>query len=262
MNWIDQAIDDYYKWLKNRTTYTFDQQTRWCEVNTPFAGMFNDLIDIYVKKEGTGFLLSDDGDTFDKLSLAGLKLVSGSKRQQWVQGILSSHGISLNGTELQTRATIDNLAMKQHSLISAIIELSDLEYVAQPNVESLFVDDVRQLLDQMETIYTPNFITKGSTGIDFTFDFQLAGKNKETVIKLFNSLNRNNVPNFLFSWGDIKEVRERASRKALSGLAIINDTDKAPREEFLNALTIKGADYILWSQRHSADNRNKLRPTA
>lgn len=262
MNWIDQAIDHYYKWLRQRTTYTFDPQTQWCEVNTPFVGIFNDLIDIYIKQEGTGYLLSDDGDTLDKLSLAGINLTKGSKRQQWVESILATHGITLQGEELQARAGKDNIAARQHSLISAIIQIADLQHVSQSNVENLFADDVRQLLDQLETIYTPNFIVRGHTGIDFTFDFQIAGKNQETVIKLFNTLNKSNVPNFLFSWGDIKEERERASRKTLAGLAIINDLDKAPREEYLNALTVKGADYILWSQRDTVDSRKKLRFTA
>ena len=86
-----------------------------------------------------------------------------------------------------------------------------MEITAKHIVSSLFRDDVKQLLDEQEIIYTPQFITKGSSGIEFTFDFQIAGRNKELVLKSFNSLNKINVPNFLFSLDDIKPVREKTS---------------------------------------------------
>ncbi len=261
MTWINEAIDNYYKMLKDRTTYNFDEQTQWCEINTPFYGMFNDLIDIYIKKTGERFFLSDDGDTLERLSLSGVNLSKGTKRRLWCESILNNHGIVLSGTELTATATKNELPIKKHHLISAIIELSEMETVSRSNVESFFVEDVRTLLDELDTIYTPTFIMKGSTGIDFTFDFQLAGRGEEKVIKSFNTLNKSNVPNFLFAWEDIREEREKTSRKKLSGLAIVNDIEKPVKEEFLNALKIKGADYILWSQRMREDNLQKLRPT-
>jgi hypothetical protein len=257
MNWIENSINAYYKWLRDRTTYKFCEETQWCEINTPFMGMYNDLIDIYIKKNGNEFILSDDGDTIDKLQLLGIYFNTGSKRKQWCDYILRNYGIELVGDELMTKASKETLVMKKHHLISAIIELSDMETTAKNNVDTFFKDDVKKMLDETKTLYTPNFITKGSTGIDFTFDFQIAGMEKEMVIKTFNSLNKSNVPNFLFSWDDIKVEREKVSQKQLLGLAVVNDLDKEIKEEYLNALKIKGADYVLWSQRYNPENQQK-----
>ena len=58
-----------------------------------------------------------------------------------------------------------------------------MEITAKNTVQSMFKEDVRGLLDEQDLIYTPHFIAKGSTGIDFTFDFQIAGKKNETVIR-------------------------------------------------------------------------------
>ncbi|WP_291527793.1 DUF1829 domain-containing protein [Bacteroides sp. UBA939] len=107
-------------------------------------------------------------------------------------------------------------------------------------------------------IYTPEFIAKGITGIEFTFDFQIAGRQKELVVKSFNSLNKMNVPHFLFGWEDIKESRERISGKQLDGIAIINDVDKDLKPEYMEALRSKGAVPILWSQRYLPEERDKL----
>jgi hypothetical protein len=132
-------------------------------------------------------------------------------------------------------------------------------YLARHTVSSVFREDVKAYLDEQELIYTPYFISKGSTGLEFTFDFQIAYRNTEIVIKSFNSINKMNLPHFLFTWEDIKKVREQQTQKELIGLAVINDVDREVSEEYLSALDSKGAQHILWSQRHNPDNIRKLK---
>ena len=134
--------------------------------------------------------------------------------------------------------------------------------LAKHTVASVFKDDVRSYLDEQEIIYTPQFISKGSTGLEFTFDFQIAYRNREVVIKSFNSVNKLNIPNFLFTWDDIKNVRERISGKEVIGLAIINNEEKIVPDEYLDALKSKNADFILWTERHTPENINKLKIAA
>jgi hypothetical protein len=130
--------------------------------------------------------------------------------------------------------------------------------LAKHTVSSLFKEDVRGFFDEQNIIYTPQFIAKGGTGIEFTFDFQIAGRQKELVIKSFNSLSKINVPTFLFGWEDIKNAREKISGKQLKGLAIINDIDKELKQEYVGALERKGADVIMWSRRHQPGMLEKL----
>lgn len=113
-------------------------------------------------------------------------------------------------------------------------------------------------MDQASIIYTPDFISKGATGLEFTFDFQIAGRNKEIVIESFNSISKLNLPTFLFSWEDIKPVREKVSKKQVEAIAVINDVDHEVHPEFLTALRSKEANYILWSQRELPENKAKL----
>ncbi|MBQ2010741.1 MAG: DUF1829 domain-containing protein, partial [Selenomonadaceae bacterium] len=56
----------------------------------------------------------------------------------------------------------------------------------------------------------------------------------------------------------IKEERIRQAKKDVSGLAIINDIEKPVDQQFLNALSAKGTEYILFSQRNTADSIGKL----
>lgn len=259
MSWIDDSINQYYSWLRDKTSYKKDEQSGWCAITTPFFGLFNDPIEIYMKmSDDNSIILSDDGLTLENLELAGVSIKRSPKRKEWLDYILLNYGITLDGDELKIVATATNFAQKKHNLICAISEITDMEVMAKHVVASLFKEDVRAYLDEQEKIYTPEYIMKGSTGLDFTFDFQIAGRSNEVVIKSFNSLNKINVPNFLFGWEDIKGVREKISGKELKSLAVINDTNKDVRDEFISAFEKKGTDYIVWSERTKPENLAKL----
>jgi hypothetical protein len=259
MNWIDNSIKEYYNWLREKTIVTKDERTGWSVISTPFLGLFNDSIEIYAKLEDGKLILSDDGMTLANLELAGAPILRSPKRKEWLEMIFLNYGITLNDkNELQVIGTEKDFNQKKHNLICAISEVSDMAMMAKHTVSSLFKEDVKAYLDEQNIIYTPQFIAKGSTGIEFTFDFQIAGRKKELVIKSFNSLNKINVPNFLFGWEDIKTAREKVSGKELNGLAIVNNVEKEIKQEYLDALESKGAGYILWGQRHQPEMLEKL----
>lgn len=258
MSWIDECIDEYYKWMKRNTSIREDLSSGWNAITTPFYGLFNDPIEIYVKFDGERIFLSDDGITLQNLELSGVSITRSPKRKEWLEYILLNYGIKMENGELVTIANFQNFPQQKHNLICAISEVSDMNIVSKHTISSLFREDVKGLLDEQGIIYTPQFITKGSTGIDFTFDFQIAGKEKELVLKSFNTLSKINVPNFLFSFDDIKDSRERVSGKRLQSLAIVNDEDRDIKTEYLTAFENKNVDYILWSERNKPENIQKL----
>lgn len=258
MSWIENSIKEYYNWLHEKTIVTKDENTGWSAITTPFLGLFNDNIEIYAKLENGKLILSDDGVTLANLELEGAPILRSPKRKEWLDMVLLNYGITLSHNELQVIGTEKDFNQKKHNLICAISEVSDMAMMAKHTVSSLFKEDVKACLDEQGIIYTPQFIAKGSTGIEFTFDFQIAGKQQEIVIKSFNSLNKINVPNFLFGWEDIKPTREKVSCKKLKGLAIVNNEDKEIKREYLDALESKGADIILWDQRYQPEMLKKF----
>lgn len=255
-------MNDYYDFLKEKTLVTPCNSYGWVEISTPFVGLFNDTVDIFAKKEGNKITLSDDGNTLRDLELSGLEISRSPKRKEILERILINYGVQIKNDELITEATERDFPQKKLNLISAISETSDMYYLAKHTVASVFREDVKAYLDEQELIYTPYFISKGSTGLEFTFDFQIAYRNTEIVIKSFNSVNKMNLPHFLFTWDDIKKVREQQTQKEIIGLAVINDIDREVSDEYLSALDNKGAQYILWSQRHTPENISKLKLVA
>lgn len=259
MTWIEDAIDQYYNWLRENTYINTDTQTDWTAITTPFDGLYNDPIEIYVKKEGDTIYLSDDGATIENLELAGVNISRSAQRKEWLEYILLNYGIQLNNKELCATAKAKEFAQKKHNLLCAISDISDMEITSKHVISSMFRDEVKALLDEQEIIYTPQFIAKGNTGLEFTFDFQIAGRKKEILLKSFNSLNKTNVPSFLFGLDDIKTAREKISSKELLSVAVINDIDKDIKPEYLNAFESKNAEVIFWSGRNKPENLQKLR---
>lgn len=258
MNWIENAISDYYKWLRNRTGYSTDEGTGWAVIHTPFIGLFNDSIDIYLRKEGDSILLSDDGETFASLSDIGINVSRSAKRREWLDSILLTYGIANHDGELVTKTTEADFPQAKHNLVSAILSICDLEVTGTKSIVSMFHDDVRRYFDEISLTYTPGFITRGSSGLESTFDFQIAGKTQETVIKTFGSLNMANLPTFLFGWDDIKATREAVTGKTLHAVAIVDDSEKASKGEYVAALERKNAHYFSWGKRTEEDSINYL----
>lgn len=258
MNWVNTSVDNYYNWLREKTFIQKDLTTDWFLINTPFIGAFNDTIEIYAQKNGSQLKLSDNGETISNLEIQGLLIQGSKRRKSLLDSILINYGVKIDNDELVIETNIDKFSQSKHNFISAIIEINDLYVLSNHNVASIFKEDVRNYLDSQNIIFTPDFISKGSTGLEFNFDFQIAQREKEIVIKSFNTINKSNLPTFLFSWDDIKLVREKITKKNVTAIAIINDIDKEVKTEFLDALKSKNANFILWSEKDSVENKKLL----
>jgi hypothetical protein len=260
MNWITQLMNDYYQFIKEKTIITSSNQSDWVEISTPFLGLFNDTVDIYAQKIGSTILLSDDGNTLRNLELSGMEINRSTKRQEILNSILLNYGVKINNnSEFITEATEKDFPQKKLNLISAIVEASEMCNLARHTTTAAFKEEVKTYLDKHEFIYTPHFIYKGNTGLEFSFDFQIAYRKSEIVIKSFNSITKTNLSSFLFTWKDIKEIREKMIEKEVIGLAIINNVDTNISQEYIDALNTYGAQHILWTERETSDSIQKLR---
>ena len=273
-DWLKQLTaltDDYYRWLRRKTDIA-PASEGWAVIATPFLGAFNDAIEIFARRENNGkILLVDDGETVRNLKLQGCDILRSKKRTEIAETIARTYGVSMRGGELRAEVARDaDFPGRKHDLLSAIAEINDMVVLARPSVKQLFAEDVREFLDERGIVNTPQFMCRGASGMNFTFDFHVAGKENETVIRSFASINKQKAVQFLFSWDDIREQREKMSGKKLSGVAVINDTlpdddllDASSRlvpvpAGILDALQKKGADYVLWSERERDENLRKL----
>ena len=165
--------------------YSTEGNDGWNLISTSFLGLFNDTLEIYVKKQGDSIILSDDGKTLHDLKLMGISF-SHKTQKEMLEKVLLNYGVTEKKGELIVQTQEVDFPQRKHDLLQAMLEIGDLHVMAKHTVAKVFKADVRVYLDEQEIVYTPQFISKGSVGIEFTFDLQVAYRKKEIVLKCFN----------------------------------------------------------------------------
>ncbi|MBI3837820.1 MAG: DUF1829 domain-containing protein [Planctomycetia bacterium] len=241
---IQRLLDDYMAWLKDKTTLR--QLDNWVEITTPYLDRHNDCIQIYAKRDNSGFLLTDDGYTIGDLEQCGCKLNS-PKRQELLRMTLNGFGVHLHDNALEIHSSPVNFPLRKHNLVQAMLAVNDMFYLAMPMVASLFYEDVVTWLDVHEVRYTPNVKFTGKTGYDHVFDFVIpkSRRQPERILKTINRPNRDTAQSVAFSWIDTREVRPADSK----AYAFLNDTEQTVASGVLDALRNYDVHPILWSQR-------------
>src|SRR5580658_9728458 len=185
---IEKLLNDYRAWLLDKTTLR-QVDGDWVEVTTPYLDRHNDALQIYVRAENSGYVLTDDSYTIHDLEASGCNLHT-EKRQDLLRMTLNGFGVRMNNEALEVHASPENFPARKHNLIQAILAVNDLFYLAQPVVESLFFEDVIAWLDASDIRYTPKVKFTGISGFDHLFDFVIpksASKQPERIMQAINS---------------------------------------------------------------------------
>lgn len=241
---IQKLLDQYLAWLRDKTALR--QVKDWIEITTPYLDRHNDYLQIYVKREDSEFILTDDGYIIEDLKRSGCELES-KKRKDLLNLTLNGFGIKLEGDSLIVHASPDNFALRKHNLVQAMLAVNDLFYLAVPMAASLFLEDVTSWLDLCEIRYTPKVKFTGKSGYDHLFDFVIPASKKqpERILQTINRSSRETAQAVAFSWIDTKQVRPANSR----AYAFLNDSDHVPSASVLDALKNYEVNPVLWSKR-------------
>ncbi len=244
---VQKLIDEYILWLKDKTVLRKVSDT--VEITTPYLDSHNDFIQIYVKKSGGQFILTDDGYTINDLKMSGCSLES-NKRQNLLKVTLNGFGVQLGEhQELMVSASNENFAIKKHNLLQAILSIIDLFYLAEPLVTSLFLEDVALWMDSKNIRYIQNAKFTGKSGLDHHFDFAIPKSriHPERMIRTINRPNKEHAQNAAFAWIDTKEVRPPDSRI----YTFLNDSERPITPQILTVLKSYDIQPVPWSKKES-----------
>jgi hypothetical protein len=211
---IERLLTDYQTWLKDKTPLR-DVNGSWIEITTPYLDRHNDALQIYVRRDEAGFILTDDSYTIHDLEASGCSLNT-DKRQDLLKLTLNGFGVKLNNEVLEVHATSDNFPIRKHNLMQAMLAVNDLFYLAKPVVESLFFEDVVAWLDANDIRYTPRVNFPGISGYDQFFDFVIpkSRKQPERVLQAITTPTREKAQSFIHEWNDTQTTRFKGLRRS------------------------------------------------
>ncbi|HLQ43510.1 MAG TPA: DUF1829 domain-containing protein, partial [Planctomycetaceae bacterium] len=238
-------LDQYAQWLRDKTVLR-EANDQYVEVTTPYLDRHNDYIQIYVRRDNGGFVLTDGGETIQDLRASGCDLET-TKRRDLLTAVLNGFGVRREGEALVVKATPQDFSLRKHNLVQAILAVNDLFYLAVPVVASLFLEDVTAWLELHDIRFTPNVKFTGHSGYDHAFDFVVPASRRapERLIRAVNRPSRDLAESLAFSWIDTKEVRPVASKF----YTFLNDEHRLPPASIVDALRNYDIVPAIWSRR-------------
>jgi len=244
---IQQLVDSYHNWLKDKTSLR--QIKDWIEITTPYLDRHNDYIQIYAKKNGEGFTLTDDGYTISDLEQNGYNLNT-SNRLDILKMMTNGFGVKNDGKVLQVQATSENFSLCKHNLVQAILAVNDMFYLVTPGTPNVFYNEVVTWLESAQVRYTPQVRFMGHTGYVHMFHFVIpkSVRRPERILHAISKPNRDTVAPVVFSWVDTRATRSPDSR----AYVMLNDLGQTVPQGATGALRGYEMRPILWSRREDA----------
>lgn len=245
---VQSLVDKYLAWLRSETELC--KVDDYIEVSTPYLDRHNDYLQLYVKPENDGFLLTDCGYTIQDLELSEINIDT-PRRKALLEEILNGFGITINDqtNALESQSSIEEFAVHKHNLIQAILAVGDLAFSARLRSHTRFHQRVFDWLDKHQIPYTPDVRLSGKSGFDHRFDFLIgeAGSNTERVFRTINVPNRDSIQKLTFAWIDTRanQVHEQEAN------AILNDSIKPVKESTIQAMKNYKINPYLWSRREN-----------
>jgi hypothetical protein len=242
---IEKLLQDYRTWLRDKTTLR-QVNGDWVEITTPYLDRHNDTLQIYVRAENSGYVLTDDSYTIHDLEASGCN-VHTEKRQDLLKMTLNGFGVKLQNEALEVHATSETFSLKKHNLIQAMLAVNDLFYLAKPIVESLFFEDVVLWLDVNEIRFTQEVKFTGVSGYDHLFNFVIpkSRKEPERIVQAINRPTRETALSFINAWVDTRQTRTPESR----AYAMLNDIEQPISGNVIDAFRNYQIRPVPWSDR-------------
>lgn len=120
-----ELMDQYWSWLRDRTSLRAVDD--WIEITTPYLDRHNDYLQIYARRQGGGWLLTDDGYVIDDLEQSGCN-ISSPKWKAMLNSTLAGFGVQSENGRLVVQASPTDFALRKYNLVQAMLSVGDLFY--------------------------------------------------------------------------------------------------------------------------------------
>jgi len=115
-------------------------------VFTPFQFDDGDSFAIVLKKNGTDWILSDEGHTFMHLSYEiDIDSLDKGTRAKIISTTLNTFGIKEKDGHLFANITEENMGNVFYNYVQALIKITDVSYLSRERVKSTFWEDFKRL---------------------------------------------------------------------------------------------------------------------
>ena len=245
---IRQVVDSYVEWLREGISAS-EIAADVAELTTPFMDRHNDYLQVYLKRVGKQFEISDEGETVFDLTTSGVDVTQG-KRKATIEETARGFGVHTDGQRLLVSASEGNLGQKIHALIQSMLAVNDLYVLARSRVAGYFREDVEEYLNQHAIRFSKRVKLPGKSGYDHSIDFLIprSESSNERILQTVGTPSKNMVTQVLWTISDAVAARS----DPVSSFVFINDKAAEVKPDILEALDAYDVRAFAWSERDSA----------
>lgn len=129
-----------------------------------------------------------------------------------------------------------------------MLSVDDMFVLSQPNVGSIFVEDVAKFLDSRDVRYISRAKFPGKSGLDHLIDFVIPKSRQapERIVSVINAPRRDRIINLLFAVNDTRAICGHET----AYYALINDTKQEMSADIGRALGEYSVQAWPWSRRN------------
>ncbi len=179
-------------------------------VRTPMMYPDGGIVDVFVLERGGSYTLTDFGE-----ALAWLRMQTSSPRRtpkqlRLIEDVCQTLGVKLIRGQLVLRShAADELSETVTRLAQAVVRVSDIWFTMRTKVSA--VDEVREWLVERHIEFKADVRYKGSSGREWTIDFQTYSAPRTSLVFLLSARDRamaNRITNNVFvGCADLNDIR-------------------------------------------------------
>ncbi|GBD36638.1 hypothetical protein HRbin36_01763 [bacterium HR36] len=211
----------------------------YIRIRTPFLYPDGDIIDVFCRREGNVWLISDLGET-----LRWLRMQTTSKYRSKKQEILMQEACLTHGVELQRGALLarcregESFADSVLRVAQAALRVSDLWFNSRTRATALFQDEVEDFLRESGFSYQRDYQAVGRSGRSWQVDFYVRATNRSSLVESLSTGNRamaqRLVEHVVALWHDLSYLG--VGPEALQFVSLFDDTEDIWAEEHFRQL--------------------------
>lgn len=231
--------NDYIDWYQKNLHFQ-SLEDNLIRIDSPFKDSSQDNIIIYAEKNPNDSVitLTDDGYTMYNLKVSGVHLSRSKKRMFIFKKNLETYGIRYNSQteEIYVKTPIEKFGENKHRLLQCLLFLNDMYILSQSNVKNIFTEDVSQVFDDNNIIYSQDIIINGKSGMSHKFEFLIPGvkDKKEKFVKAVSVPNNTTTTKAYLT--DVNQAKAVKRDKENEFYFILDDRKKEVNDEVNNIL--------------------------
>lgn len=196
------------------------------KVRTPFLYPDGDIVDLFLRYQGTEVALTDLGESMRWLRTQSVSMKKSPKQKLMISDVCMTLGVEFNrGMIVLKMSSTDKLADAILRLGQAAIRIADIYFTMRTRSSLSVTDEVEDFLSERSIPFQRGVSVTGSSGKDWNIDFAVGPPGRVSLVQILSTGSRaaakGVIAHVFTSFTDIGAANDDGSRRRIS---VFDDT--------------------------------------